>query len=88
MRVLNDLRCDHCGLTQELLVENGVRTVDCQDCSNVATRVQHATRTALNPHDPGFPGAYDKWARDRQAKMRQEKKHSSFDPDHGTLTNY
>lgn len=80
MRVLNDFHCDHCGWSDELLVDNDVKTVACQDCPNVATRVQPMPRASLDPHDAGFPGAWGKWERQREQKRRLETKDSGFDP--------
>lgn len=75
MRVLNDFSCDHCGWSSELLVENDVTTVDCQDCPNIATKVRSVPNFVLPGNDPaGFPTAADKWVKKREQKMAQETK--------------
>lgn len=35
----------------------------CKKCSSEANFIVSAPRVALDGTDPGFPGAYDKWAR-------------------------
>lgn len=72
MRVLNDYRCNQCGYTVEKLVENDIMTIDCQDCQGVATKVRAVPHFSLDPFSGDFPGAYQKWDRDRQRKAAKE----------------
>ena len=74
MRVFNDFRCDQCGSTEELFLENGTTHCTCQSCGGTARKVQRPIRSKLPTNDPGFPGAYDKWAKDRDKKIAAEKK--------------
>jgi Zn ribbon nucleic-acid-binding protein len=75
MRVLNDYLCDHCGRMDEHFVENHIKTVECLDCGNVATKVRSVPNFQLPGNDPaGFPTAADKWVKKREQKMAQELK--------------
>ena len=74
MKVLNDFACESCGLQAEHFVENSVRTLACQECSGVATKVRSVPNFMLPGNDPaGFPTAADKWVKKREQKMAQEK---------------
>ena len=75
MRVLNDFTCDHCGHTEEHFRENEVKTVDCLECGGIARKVRSIPKFMLPGNDPaGFPTAADKWVKNREQKIAQEKK--------------
>ena len=75
MRTLRDFCCEKCGTVQERFVNGQVVEVDCA-CGAVASRMIGMPRVALDGTDPGFPGAYDKWARVREDRARQNAKKS------------
>lgn len=74
MRVLNDFRCDSCGYTVEKLLDNTIRTIDCQDCDGIAKRVQAVPNFQLEGVSGDYPTASDKWIKNREQKMAQERK--------------
>lgn len=41
-----------------------LRHTECKVCGGVTTRQISPVRSKLDGLDPGFPDAYDKWARD------------------------
>lgn len=75
MRLLRDYVCETCGTSQERFVNGQVVEVDCA-CGAVASRMIGMPRVALDGTDPSFPGAYDKWARVREDRARQNAKKS------------
>ena len=64
MLILFDFQCQDCGHTQEGLVHHETRSVVCDECGGHSARLISPVRSKLDGTDPGFPGAYDKWARD------------------------
>ena len=88
MRVLNDYRCTECGVVNEHFVENSVTEVACQDCGAIATKVQPVVRCNLDPISGSFPGATMSWEKQREQHMALERKHSSYNPERGTLEDY
>jgi hypothetical protein len=79
MRVLNDFQCSN-GHTLEYFLDNRAKDTQCQQCSERARKVQRPILSTLDPHDPGFPGAFDKWSKDRDKRMADEKKTSYYEP--------
>jgi len=75
MKLLRDFECKYCGREYERYVDSAVKKVDC-DCGKSADRIIGMPRVALDGTDPGFPGAYDKWARVREDNAREKKKKS------------
>lgn len=81
MRVLNDFRCDPCGsLYVDQLVDNEAMTIACQHCDGLATKVRSVPNFILPGNDPGYPTAYDQWAKRREVKMAQERKLADPNP--------
>ena len=78
-RLLRDFHCDNCGADHERFIDSGISTVTC-DCGGTASRVVGMPRVALDGTDPGFPGAYEKWARIREDNARSKKKRSYAEP--------
>ncbi len=74
MRTLRDFVCDDCGKEQERFIDTDITTLPC-DCGGNANRIIGMPRVALDGTDPGFPGAYDKWARtwEDNAKVKAKK---------------
>jgi predicted nucleic acid-binding Zn ribbon protein len=74
MKVLNDFCCDHCGTQTEHFLDNNITTVECQDCGKIARKVLTAPKLQFPGNDPGFPTAYDAWAKKRAQKIAHETK--------------
>jgi len=74
-----DFRCrnDH---VVEHFVDAGIEEVECH-CGAMGKRQVAAPRSKLEPFTGAFPGAADKWERNRESKMRQERKNLE---NHGT----
>lgn len=66
MKVLRDFLCPTCNEMFESFVDNTVRLTTCPDCGNQSKVVYHTMNFKLDGLDPGFPGAYDKWARNHE----------------------
>lgn len=75
-----DFLCGH-GHVSEMFVDTGTESVPCTLCGGIATRQPAAPRAKLEPFTGAFPGAADKWVRDRESKMAQEKRNVE---NHGT----
>jgi len=71
MKVLRDYCCEKCGTIQERYIESQVVTVDCA-CGAIANRIVGTPHVSLDGTDPGFPGAYEKWARVREEHARMK----------------
>lgn len=55
--------------------------VQCPQCDQLALRQVAAPRTKLEPFSGAFPGAADKWVRDRESHMAKEARNLQ---NHGT----
>lgn len=75
-----DFLCDF-GHVTEQFVDAGTETMPCPRCGGVASRQPAAPRAKLEPFTGAFPGAADKWVRDRESKMAQERRNQER---HGT----
>lgn len=79
MRMLRDFRCYSCGKVTERFISNDIEQVACE-CGGIAGRIIGMPRVVLDGTDPGFPGAYDKWASTREKKAAQDRKKSWHEP--------
>ena len=70
MRRMYEHKCSKGHLT-EALVDDETTQVNCE-CGEVATRIISTPRIALDGTNPNFVGAYDRWARVREEKAKQE----------------
>ena len=75
MKLLRDFCCETCGTVQERFNDGETLAVNCA-CGAIANRIIGMPRVALDGTDPSFPGAYDKWARVREDRARQNAKKS------------
>ena len=72
MLILYDFKCSSCGYLDERLVHPEQRLLNCPKCNeSTYKRVISPVRSKLDGTDPGFPDAYDKWARDHEKAGRQ-----------------
>ena len=74
MRTIRDFRCSHCGTTTERLVDTEYKVIECPECHGDALEMISMPTVRLDGTDPGFPGAYDKWARVREDNHRNKVK--------------
>lgn len=68
-----DFRCPS-GHTNERNVSSDVRNLPCLECGADAVRIISGTSVKLPGWDPGYPGAYDKWARDHEKNAKKKHK--------------
>ena len=75
-RMMRDFNCFDCGKTQERYIDSSVTQIPCE-CGGIAERLVGMPRVSLGGTDPGFPGAYDKWARVREENARIKSRRDS-----------
>lgn len=71
-----DFHCDKCGSTAERLTSPLTQTIDCT-CGGEMKKQLSAPQIQLDGTDPGFPGAYDKWAKVREQRHKIAVKRNS-----------
>lgn len=74
-----DFKCP-LGHVTEHFVDSEIEEVQCE-CECMAVRQPSAPRSKLEPFSGAFPGAADKWERDRESHMKKEQKNME---NHGT----
>lgn len=67
-----DFKCLN-GHVNEKNVSSNIRTAPCPECGTDAVRIISGTSVKLPGWDPGYPGAYDKWARDHEKLAKKRK---------------
>lgn len=77
-KLLRDFRCHECSQVSERFVDTEVNETKCPNCGGVAIRIIGMPRVALDGTDPGFPGAYDRWATIREKNAAEKRKKSYF----------
>lgn len=65
MRVINDFECLN-GHLFEALENREATETRCKQCDLMAQRKRSVPNFQLNGADPGYPTAYDRWARDHE----------------------
>ncbi len=65
-RMIFDFKCDNCSHVEEQFLDSRLTISSCSLCGSTSTRQIGAPRIALDGTDPGFPDAYDKWARQHE----------------------
>ena len=72
---LFDFTCTKCDNTFEEMIDNDKTILPCPDCSGDAVRQLAAPRTDWRKMglDPGFPSAYDKWAKAKTRHSQTDK---------------
>lgn len=73
-RRLYEFVCPENHLTEQFIDET-IREADCLTCSKPATRIVSAVACSLDPISGHYPSATMQWAKDRQVKIQQERKH-------------
>ena len=65
-----DFKCDKCGEVYEHLTSSDTVSMTCP-CGGLAKKMISCPTIMLDGTDPGFPGAYDKWAKKMEKKNKQ-----------------
>jgi hypothetical protein len=71
-----DFTCSE-GHTNEYWVDHDVTTTQCSECEAVATRQISLPSFKLDPFSGDFYGASRKWEKDREQKLKQERRANS-----------
>jgi hypothetical protein len=79
-RRLYEFRCSKDHVTEQF-VDETVKTSQCRECDEIATRIVSPTGIYLEPYSGLYPSSYDRWTRVRAEKLAQEKKRNA---DHGS----
>lgn len=79
-RRLYEFKCAKDHVTEQF-VDETVKTSQCRECDEMATRIISPTGIYLEPFSGVFAGAYDRWDRVRAEKLKLEKKQNA---DHGS----
>jgi len=79
MKRLFDFLCMDCEEVTEKLVDTNCREIECY-CGSRAKRQVSMPTVRLDGTDPGFPGAYDRWAKIREDNAKIKKKRSWAEP--------
>lgn len=71
--ILYDFKCSECDAVEEGLVSSDVTKITCPTCQSLTMTRQISTpRIKLDGTDPGFPDAYDKWARQHEKAGKED----------------
>ena len=73
MKMINDYKCDTCGVTTEHWVEP-TADIKCIVCDEIQTKVLSGGSFILDPLSGHFPSATQQWAKNRDIKIKQEQK--------------
>ena len=79
-RRLYEFRCSNDHVTEQF-VDETVKTSQCRECDEKATRIISPTGIYLEPFSGLYPSSYDRWTRVRAEKLAKEKKQNA---DHGS----
>lgn len=78
-RRLYEFRCAKNHVTEQF-VDETIKTSQCRECDENATRIISPTGIYLEPFSGLYPSSYDRWTRMRAEKLAKEKKQTA---DHG-----
>jgi len=76
LAIIIDFRCKN-GHTTEKFIDSKTTEIECPECSLMASRIISPVRSLLDPISGDFAGATMKWARDREKKIKKERKENS-----------
>lgn len=74
MKKIYDFHCDTCELTKEYWAETEETTLRCDSCGNLQSRKLSLCSFSLDPLSGHYPSATQQWAKDRDIKIKQERK--------------
>ena len=75
-RRLYEFKCSNNHVTEQF-VDETIKTSQCRECDENATRIISPTGIYLEPFSGLYPSSYDRWTRVRSEKMTQEKKRNA-----------
>ena len=75
MRRMYEFMCAD-GHVTEHLIDDSYRTALCKECGANAIRILSTPQIKLEGITGAFPGAADKWVKNRAEKLQQERKAS------------
>ena len=58
----------------ERFIDEEERETECSTCDKTASRIVSAVQCTLDPLSGDWPGATMKWAKDREQKIKHERK--------------
>ena len=77
MLVIFDFQCGK-GHIHEVMLDRSLVTNDykhnCPECNGLSSKIISPVKSILDPISGSYPGATMKWAKDRQAKIKHERK--------------
>jgi hypothetical protein len=73
MRRLFDFKCTD-GHVTEQFVDDKVEKSTCRQCGKPASRIISPVRSSLDPISGSFPKATNKWVKNREQRMKIERK--------------
>ena len=77
MLIIFDFQCEE-GHVHEAMVNRDEVTEeyrrDCPECGGASSKMISPVKSVLDPISGSYPGATMKWAKDRQAKIKHERK--------------
>ena len=73
--MLFDFKCDSNHVTEKL-VKSDTTDIECPVCGNKALRQISAVRSKLDHISGDFPGATMRWVKQREQKIKHERKTS------------
>lgn len=73
MKLIVDFKCSNDHVT-EGYVERDTQSIICGYCGEAANRIISPVHSVLNATSGDFPGATMKWAKNRERKIKQERK--------------
>lgn len=76
MVLLFDFECEN-GHVNERMADSDCTHMPCLDCKSMAKKLISPVRSKLDPISGDFMGATRKWERNREQKLKQERKANS-----------
>ena len=73
MKMINDYRCDTCNETKEYWIDPN-DTPKCDQCGSDQSKLISGGSFFLDPMSGDFPGATNKWCKNRDIKIAQEQR--------------
>ena len=74
MKKIYDFHCTTCAVTKEYWAETEVTALRCDQCGDLQTRRPSLGHFSLDPLSGHYPSATQQWAKNREIKIKQERK--------------
>jgi len=78
MNLFFDFKCEN-NHVSERFIDDSIETTSCKECGLPAIKMLSTPRIHLEGITGAFPGAADKWVKDRAEKLKYEQKRNSQD---------